>query len=183
MVGVKWLVYRVTKRWWQFVFSPDIIPSDWMDSKHQLTKIVFVSSIQCTLTSLLRWQQQRFDVDGRDVERFWCELFYSFDHLYMSQVVSVFLLPSSINLEQASWFYPSRIPCQFLQIFPENLSLFENLFFSPPALRCWCVSSCVYVCLCACVGAHVCCLCIRIFDVQIYKCVRDLWALRAMHVR
>ena len=44
---------------------------------------------------------------------------------------ALFLLPSSNNMEQASRFYPSRILCQFLQIFPKNLSLFE-FFFSVP---------------------------------------------------
>ena len=73
---------------------------------------------------------------------------------------ALFLLPSSNNMEQASRFYPSRILCQFLQIFPENLSLFENFFFSPPALGYLCVSRCVFVCVCVLVWVHTFALCV-----------------------
>ena len=51
-----------------------------------------------------------------------------------------FLLPSSNNMEQTPRFYSSRILCRFHQIFLGNLSLFENVFFTHPALRRWCVS-------------------------------------------
>ena len=69
---------------------------------------------------------------------------------------ALFLLPRSNNMEQTPHFYPSRILCQFLQIFPENLSLFENLFFSPLALRCLCVKVCVCVWMCVCVCEYGC---------------------------
>ena len=46
--------------------------------------------------------------------------------------------------------------CQFLQIFLENLSLFENSFFSPLALRCLWVSRCLFVCGCVDVCLSVC---------------------------
>ena len=87
---------------------------------------------------------------------------------------ALFLLPSSNNMEQTPHFCLSRILCQFLQIFLENLSLSANFFFIPPALRCLCVSRCVFVCrfvggwVCAC----VCCLCSWTFDIQISVCVR-----------
>ena len=41
---------------------------------------------------------------------------------------ALFLLPSANNTEQAPRFYPSRSFCQFLQIIPENSSLFDNFF-------------------------------------------------------
>ena len=64
-------------------------------------------------------------------------------------------------MEQASRFYPSRILCQFLQIFLEKnkLPLFENFLFSPPCPE---VPLCVKVCVCvlprvcACVCERVC---------------------------
>ena len=43
--------------------------------------------------------------------------------------LALFLLLSSNNVEQSPHFYPSCILCQFLQIFPENLSLFKNFFY------------------------------------------------------
>ena len=73
---------------------------------------------------------------------------------------ALFLVPNSNNMGPTPRFYPSRILCQFLQIFLENLPLFENFFLSPPALRRLCVSRCVFVCrcvgVCACGGACVC---------------------------
>ena len=103
-----------------------------------------------------------------------------------------FLLPSSNSMEQASRFYPSRILCQFLQIFPENLYLFKNVFFRHLTLRCLCVSRCVFVCVCVCVKvcvrvcvcvcvcarahvcAHVCmCACMRACNNTVY-CTQNL---------
>ena len=57
-------------------------------------------------------------------------------------------------------FYPSRILCQFFQIFLESLSLFQNYFFSSTALRCLCMYQGVCVCLCVCVCVCVC-ACVR----------------------
>ena len=69
-------------------------------------------------------------------------------------------------MEQAPRVHPSRILCQFLQIFPENLSPFEIFFFSTTALRCLCVKGdvCVSVCLCVCV-----CVCV---SVSVSLCVK-----------
>ena len=86
----------------------------------------------------------------------------------------LFLLPSSNNIEQTPRFYPSRILCQFLQIFLENLFLFENVFFSAPALGCLCVSRCVFVC--GCVG------CVRARVHGFAVCVFELWTSKYMYV-
>ena len=49
--------------------------------------------------------------------------------------------------------------------------LFKNIFFSPPALRCFCVSRCVFVCVCVCVRVCVCvCVCVCVF-VSVCVCV------------
>ena len=64
------------------------------------------------------------------------------------------------NQLSTSKFYPSCILCQFLQTFPENLSLFINVFFSPPALRCVCQGMCMCACVRGCVRVCVCvCVC------------------------
>ena len=92
-------------------------------------------------------------------------------------------------MEQTPRFHPSHLLCQFLQIFLENLSLFENFFFSPPALRCLCVSRCMCVRVCGCVSvcvqAHVHVFAVCVFELLMskYMYLLDLWALRAMHFR
>ena len=52
--------------------------------------------------------------------------------------------------------------------------LFSKTFSSVPLPwgACVCQGMCLCVRVCASVGAYVCCLCIWIFDVQIYVCVR-----------
>ena len=57
-------------------------------------------------------------------------------------------------------FYLTEVLSQLCYIFLENLSLFENLFFSPVALIynsvcVWYVCVCVFVCVCVCV-----CVCV-----------------------
>ena len=79
------------------------------------------------------------------------------------------LLSSYNNIEQTTRFYPSLILCQFLQIFLENLSPFKNFFFIPPALRCLCVSWCVWG---VCVSASMCLLLVYLnfWRPNIYMC-------------
>ena len=102
---------------------------------------------------------------------FFCR-YLSVQNIILSQKIkwsALFLLPSSNNMEQTPRFYPSRILCQFLQIFLENLSPFKNFFFIPPALRCLCVSWCVWG---VCVSASMCLLLVYLnfWRPNIYMC-------------
>ena len=71
--------------------------------------------------------------------------------------------PTTWNKVHASIRHASSV--SFFQIFLKNLSLFENVFFSLPALRCLFMSRCVFVCVRACVCVCVCacaraCMCL-----------------------
>ena len=102
----------------------------------------------------------------------WEKLWFSYCSYYMhtdirKKVLNIFDVSDTAPCSPQ---HQSHIPCQFFQIFLENLSLFQNFFFSPTALR--------YMCVCvkggrgererervrerACVGVSVCvraCIC------------------------
>ena len=50
-----------------------------------------------------------------------------------------FLYQAPATWNQLTNWYPLHTLCQFIQIFLQNLSLLQNFFFSPTALRCLCV--------------------------------------------
>ena len=85
-----------------------------------------------------------------------------------------FLVPSSDNMGPNPRFCLSRILCQFFQIFFENHSLFQNLFFSLTVLMCLCVSGCVCACARACTDVHICAVCVFELLTWKYMYVLDL---------